>query len=221
MARQRVLFRVFTLIELLVVIAIIAILASMLLPALAQAREKARQVSCVNNAKQLALCYMMYADDNAEFFPGFVNQYTNPGTRTNWYDLIDGSYLKSTESMFCPSTRYRLAPNRHTTTTNPASSVYYGIRSSLTKRPSEKYLIGDAAGANTSKALGSRTCINYYIYISGGSDNNTCRGHVWPAHNDRANMAFVDGHVGSFLVNVESAGETAGGRNRFFVAASP
>ena len=69
--------RAFTLIELLVVIAIIAILAAILFPVFAQAREKARQTSCLSNLKQLGLGFMMYASDNDGNFPAPI---TNLGS---------------------------------------------------------------------------------------------------------------------------------------------
>ncbi len=210
----------FTLIELLVVIAIIAILAAMLLPALSQAREKARQISCVNNTKQIALCYLMYADDNREYFPGFVNQYTTSSVRTVWTAHID-PYLKSTESYYCPSSKYILAPNRYTTTGSATGGIYYGLPIGPIKRPSEKYLLGDAGGTGTDRVtLGNRTCINYYLY-TGADDNHTCRGHVWPAHNGQCNMAFVDGHSGSFKPGPDTGGETPTGRSKYFNGTDP
>src|SRR5687768_16827018 len=67
--QSRALRRAFTLIELLVVIAIIAILASLLLPALARAKESAKLVQSQSDIRQLGMAVVMYADDHEGFFP--------------------------------------------------------------------------------------------------------------------------------------------------------
>src|SRR5882757_5192224 len=104
----------FTLIELLVVIAIIAILAAILFPVFAQAREKARQIACLSNMKQIGTAAIMYAQDYDEIMPetGWQGPCSDPKTGVAndtffsgvyAFPIAEQPYIKNRQVLVCPS----------------------------------------------------------------------------------------------------------------------
>jgi len=120
--------KAFTLIELLVVIAIIAILAAILFPVFAQAREKAREVSCLSNLRQVGLALRMYVQDYDETFPIFYAYNTRPAADLAGHlgvEVLLLPYTKNKEVFRCPDDSGGPVPQ------NQPSAVDYGGCSDL------------------------------------------------------------------------------------------
>ena len=191
----------FTLIELLVVIAIIAILASMLLPALQQAREKGRQAKCLNNMRQLGMANVMYADSHKEWLVPAYYPHTNTGILGTWAAILTGIKAKTDRSVQGPYgviwTSSFECPSEMAYTPNKVANWY-------TNYAPNGFLYNTSDGKTVSNAFAKMSKFKspsstFFIAENRKAENLTLyhENKVEYKHGKFANVSFVDGHSGS------------------------
>lgn len=204
-------FAGFTLIELLVVIAIIALLAAILFPVFSSAREKARQISCASNLKNLGLCVLMYSSDYDENFPPsqYAPDSTPPGgwwgSGTGYWPQLVYPYHGSLSMFFCPSHRRLNNPVQNARNWNYGANYYIisqslpSVRVPRVQSPSKNYMLFDSgftflkpsqsftpSGDNYLPGTG-----DYVSTVPAGNEQDIQEGR----HNGGVNVCYVDGHV--------------------------
>jgi prepilin-type N-terminal cleavage/methylation domain-containing protein len=171
----------FTLIELLVVIAIIAILASMLLPALARAKQKAQRIQCINNLKEVGTAYRIWSNDNGDRYPalqtlalGGWNDFVssgNPSVPTSMYlnyALMQNEMGQSPKILLCPS------DDRSANTNFFYPSGIFATTGSLA--PQQESTTGTFSNTNISYWVGVGASDTYPQALLGGDRNLGCVG---------------------------------------------